>query len=297
MDSDPNAAIRMFNACPACGRQYDVSHLDAGSRVRCACGVLFDVEFRTPRSPRALKCSNCGGLLVRDAQACGYCGAEITLEERRLSAVCPGCFARMAADAKYCMECGIAIEAQALMALPEDAQCPRCEGSMRARAVGSANVSECARCGGLWLTEEDFRRVCEHSDEQELASRALTLSEPSRRAASEVKVRYLPCVVCKDLMVRRNYSGRSGIIIDVCRNHGVWLDHAELEGILAFIRSGGLDRARELQLERLKEREARAREAQRSVSRDLVIGESLRPVHRGTTLADWVLWAVDGIFQ
>ena len=293
---DPSFRVRMFNACLACGRQYDVSNLTPGAHVRCECGVNFRAEFHKPRDPRALKCSNCGGLLEEHARACGFCAAQITLEERLLSAVCPGCFARMSTEARFCMECGIAIEVQALAALPVEAQCPRCECGLRTRAIGTSNVSECEQCGGLWLTEEHFVAVCERSDEQELASRALTQSAPSTRAPDEHPVRYLPCVVCKDLMTRRNYSQRSGIIIDVCRAHGVWLDHTELEGILSFIRDGGLDRAREARLESLKRQERRTRASRQSSAADFAAPFSqLRPARPGSTLTTWVEWALDGI--
>lgn len=58
-------------------------------------------------------------------------------------------------------------------------------------------------------------------------------------------VTYLPCLVGEDLMVRRNFGGASGVIIDVCRNHGIWLDHSELEKVLGFIKKGGMSRSRE----------------------------------------------------
>jgi Zn-finger nucleic acid-binding protein len=249
----------MLNAC-ACGRQYDVSHRSPGDRVRCECGVRFLVEFRQPHSPRALRCSSCGANLTLDGRACPYCAAEVTLEERRLSSVCPGCFARAAVDARFCMECGLRIEPQALAALPAESRCPRCQGAMRQRALGSASVAECAGCGGLWLAEEHFDRLCEAVDEADLASRGLS-SVPPPRPADAGELRYLPCVECGDLMNRRNYASSSGIIIDVCRHHGVWLDHAELQKILAFVREGGLDRARQRQIERLKDQERRTRNA------------------------------------
>ena len=55
---------------------------------------------------------------------------------------------------------------------------------------------------------------------------------------------YIPCLRCDELMVRRNFQGRSGIVIDLCRHHGVWLDHSELERIVAWIRENGPVRAR-----------------------------------------------------
>ena len=297
MTQEPQYQVRMFNACLACGRQYDVSFLTPGAHVRCECGVTFQAEFRKPHNPRALKCSNCGGVLADGARECGYCQAQITLEERKLSAVCPKCFARMSTEARFCMECGIPIEIQALAALPKEAQCPRCEADLRARTVGSSNVSECTQCGGLWLSETDFASVCERTDEQELASRALAQTAPPPRSGGEQKVRYMPCVICKELMLRRNYSGNSGIIIDVCRDHGIWLDHTELEGILAFIRAGGLDRARERQMTRLKEQERRTKDAGRTAHSTLAMGQSIRGGRSGLTLGDWVGWALDGILR
>lgn len=250
----------MLNACLPCGRQYDVSHLTPGARVKCECGVTFDVEFRQPHSPRALQCSSCGANLREGAKKCEYCAAEITIEERRLAAVCPGCFARASTEARFCMECGLKIQPQALIALEEGASCPRCDGDLRSRDVGPAVVTECVNCGGLWLDEGHFDQLCAEADAAELVSRGLEQHKP-RADVDTDEVRYLKCVVCDDFMQRRNYASASGVIIDVCRKHGVWLDHRELERVLAFVREGGLDRARERQIERLKSQELRARHA------------------------------------
>src|SRR5438477_453057 len=60
-------------------------------------------------------------------------------------------------------------------------------------------------------------------------------------------VKYIPCPDCKSLMNRRNFAGVSGVIIDTCKNCGVWLDNQELNRIVRFIEAGGMDRAREVQ--------------------------------------------------
>lgn len=44
-------------------------------------------------------------------------------------------------------------------------------------------------------------------------------------------------------MNRKNYGGRSGIIIDWCGPHGTWLDADELEEIATYIAEGGLPRS------------------------------------------------------
>ena len=40
-------------------------------------------------------------------------------------------------------------------------------------------------------------------------------------------------------MLRRNFRKSSGVILDVCSEHGTWLDADELEQITGFILSGG----------------------------------------------------------
>jgi Zn-finger nucleic acid-binding protein len=251
---------RVLNACPACARQYEVSHVRAGGRVRCECGRVFASEQRAAHTPRALKCSNCGGVLEDAARKCGYCAAEITLEERRLDSVCPKCFARMASDAHFCMECGIEIAPQAIFAICQGVGCPRCKGELRSRELGHTSITECASCAGIWLTQEAFLRVCERTEAVAIGDGALRPG-PLRASAPPVQG-YIPCLACSQLMTRKNYASASGVIIDVCREHGVWLDASELERILGFIRDGGLDRARKREIERLEEAERSLRAAQ-----------------------------------
>ena len=278
----------MLNAC-SCGRQYDVSHLDAGALVLCECGQNFAVEYHQPHSPRALRCSSCGANLKEKARRCDFCSAEITLEERRLSAVCPRCWARASTEASFCMECGVKIELQALIALPAGTRCPRCRGALRARLLGAASVTECGACGGMWLGADHFDRLCEHEDGSEVVSRGLVQTQPTAPVDTS-EVRYLPCVVCGDFMQRRNYAQSSGVVIDVCRSHGVWLDHRELSRILEFVREGGLDRARRRQIERLERQERRVRDAG-SVAAELAAPRRGRYGELGGSpldLFDWV---------
>ena len=35
-------------------------------------------------------------------------------------------------------------------------------------------------------------------------------------------------------MSRKNFGGRSAILVDVCAPHGVWLDRGELDALIAF---------------------------------------------------------------
>ena len=48
---------------------------------------------------------------------------------------------------------------------------------------------------------------------------------------------------------RKNFARISGVIIDVCGQHGVWLDAGEMEKIRLFIADGGLERAQDKKIE------------------------------------------------
>jgi Zn-finger nucleic acid-binding protein len=44
-------------------------------------------------------------------------------------------------------------------------------------------------------------------------------------------------------MNRVNFGKRSGVIVDVCKEHGVWFDRGELTQAIEFVAKGGLDDA------------------------------------------------------
>ena len=52
--------------------------------------------------------------------------------------------------------------------------------------------------------------------------------------------KYRKCPTCHEMMARRNYGRRSGVIVDICRAHGIWFDPDELPQILRWIKQGGL---------------------------------------------------------
>jgi Zn-finger nucleic acid-binding protein len=67
-----------------------------------------------------------------------------------------------------------------------------------------------------------------------------------RPAARPVEVkRYRSCPECRQLMVPRQV-GKSGIVVDICGQHGIWLDCDELSHLIAWMRAGGLEVVQEM---------------------------------------------------
>ncbi len=83
-------------------------------------------------------------------------------------------------------------------------------------------------------------------------------SKPEKPTAGKQAL-YRRCPECKNHMNRRNFGTRSGVIIDACRDHGIWFDSQELDSILRWIRQGGEERVakREADDERHRDRQRR----------------------------------------
>jgi Zn-finger nucleic acid-binding protein len=120
--------------------------------------------------------------------------------------------------------------------------CPACSTLMPARQVSGVGLNECLACHGLWAPDDSFdllvgraieaRQQASAAELQQLRPRA-TGSNPSRQS-----VRYRNCPECDAQMHRSNYRKTSGVIIDSCAEHGIWLDADELEQIAGFLLSG-----------------------------------------------------------
>jgi Zn-finger nucleic acid-binding protein len=143
------------------------------------------------------------------------------------------------------------------------ARCPDCSRAMRKLQVGATALLECDGCDGIWADGETFEELCADREAQ-----AAVLHQYADRAEPSRRVKYRPCVRCGKMMNRVNFARISGVVVDVCKGHGTFLDPGELHAIVRFIHGGGLERARSRQLEDLREREKRAVDAERRLARD-----------------------------
>jgi Zn-finger nucleic acid-binding protein len=123
-------------------------------------------------------------------------------------------------------------------------------------SVGDVGILECTECDGLWLDAAAFERICADRE----AQAAVIHGGEGRTPGIEKRVSYRPCVRCGTMMNRVNFARLSGTIVDVCKGHGTFLDAGELQAIVGFIQGGGLDRARQRQIEDLKEQERRLKD-------------------------------------
>lgn len=192
------------------------------------------------------RCPSCGAPNEPKAATCAYCCAEIHPTR------CPWCFAWIDARARDCARCGSGAQAPA-----EDAKplvCPTCRTpTLATRALGGARLSGCGSCGGVWADAASFKRLCEDRQTQAAyMGQGAALPRPESSDPSAAGIVYRPCPGCGELMNRFNFAGCSGVILDACKPHGVWFDADDLRSMVAFIRGGGLDVAREHERQELE---------------------------------------------
>ena len=212
--------------------------------------------FDAPEAP-ALRCPSCGAAAREGDRACAHCGS--LLSTRR----CTACFALSPRDAERCVRCGALLPAEALK--PADGACPDCRTPFVARQAGVVGFSECARCGGLFVTKDEFDAIAADAATRE---RARALDEAPAATPAPPGFHYRPCPVCRKLMNRSNFGGGSGVIVDVCGAHGVFLDRGELTRIVDFIEKGGWERVKKREIQRMEE-DAAALESRRRAAESL----------------------------
>jgi len=112
-------------------------------------------------------------------------------------------------------------------------RCPRCGdggAGLTRHYLGQIEIEECSDCLGQWFDRAVFSSVVmDPSAQKALIERARLASFQSGDDVG------LLCPVCGETMVGKCF-GASSTRIDICRRHGVWLDHGELRALLEILR-------------------------------------------------------------
>lgn len=156
---------------------------------------------------------------------------------------------------RFCAQCG-AEATREIVADEPPLDCPRCGSEMQAIRLGLTPVIECANCGGLWLDPKTLQTLCNARELHAVVVSTLAARVPTRQAPLDT-VRYVPCPRCGKLMNRQNFARSSGVITDVCKTDGAWLDRGELQRVIGFVDSGGLAVQRAREMEQLAEEKRR----------------------------------------
>lgn len=190
---------------------------------------------------------------------------------------CQSCGKEVNPKAALCPFCGARIKGPVLI---KDPRCPRCGVALEINYQDSQEIDRCPRCRGLWLDREPFHVLTSEAN----VLREEALKEEYSRPPLPQADRYIPCVRCGSLMNKKNFARISGVIIDECGRHGVWLDAGELEKIRQFVLDGGLEEAQTKEIEK-----------NRAEIKDLALQvEDVALTHKLIHFWNWKRWLFSG---
>ncbi len=190
---------------------------------------------------------------------------------------CASCMTLVPIGEAACTQCGAALEPEP-EAAPTAQICPRGCGPLSS----FGDVLECERCGGIFLSHETLGAIVSAHRAHEKERR--TSITPPTPAHDEVV--YRPCPRCNNRMNRTVFGKSSGVIVDVCKDHGTWFDARELTASLAFVERGGLALVEKRERERKEEEARRAAVEERVHKLDALNSPIIRPFDPGRGARD-----------
>lgn len=190
------------------------------------------------------RCSNCNGPLPAGSMVCSYCGNRTDVDLKGIHYYTT----HESGEARICPRCTVPLT------------------TIDLKLNNRFLIERCDTCLGLFFDPGELETLLEAtvSSVHEIDRSGLDAINADR-VPDRYGVSYIKCPVCSKLMNRINFGIKSGVIVDRCKEHGVWLDGGELRQLFEWMKLGGRlleqqrqDEARHEELRRL-EREKRDR--------------------------------------
>lgn len=115
-------------------------------------------------------------------------------------------------------------------------RCPNCQSELKKVNANDVEIDVCPKCEGIWFDGQELQKVAYF--EKSALSLALAPSwdeTPLSHNEEATQNNKRLCPRCGKDMNRYRYQYSSGVWIDGCPDHGVWLDDGELKAIHNFL--------------------------------------------------------------
>lgn len=112
--------------------------------------------------------------------------------------------------------------------------CPNCDGKLSEEKYEGVEIDVCSSCKGSWLDEGEISQIIEIKEVKFSSDFTKEVLRSEFAGIPKVETDTIKkCPHCSGPMTAVNFAYSSGIVIDRCPEHGIWLDHTELEKIQA----------------------------------------------------------------
>ncbi|MDD3818198.1 MAG: zf-TFIIB domain-containing protein [Thiovulaceae bacterium] len=166
------------------------------------------------------RCTHCGAPLPKNSMICEYCGVrnDIELKSKNIGAELPQ-------SNRFCPDCLVQLESS--------------DVGVKERFI----IEKCPKCYGLFFDHDELEKLLKESVDVSHRIDRQKLHALMQYPRHQDKIIYRRCPVCNQTMQRRNYARTSGVIMDVCFEHGIWLDAGEFKQLQEWARLGGVQKA------------------------------------------------------
>lgn len=125
--------------------------------------------------------------------------------------------------------------------LIQTGQCPKCAIPLIPQSIDEGSIGHCVTCNGVWVSVEEEKEILQISPMVFTVDELRRFRLRYRSVQFPKDTRYVPCPDCGQLMNRKIWGSHSGVIVDVCRDHGTWFDDGELEQVREYVKLGGVE--------------------------------------------------------
>jgi Zn-finger nucleic acid-binding protein len=181
-------------------------------------------------------CSNCSAPLPANSIKCEYCGSRNDIDLK-------------------------GIHYYTTNEVESERICPRCNIGLRSidlKIEGRFLIERCEECLGLFFDPGELEALLEATVSNVFSvNRSQLDSINTTMRSADYGVSYIKCPICSKLMNRINFGTKSGVIVDRCKDHGVWLDGGELRHLFEWMKAGGrlLQQEKEEELKKIEVQE------------------------------------------
>lgn len=168
---------------------------------------------------------------------------------------CTSCSAPLPPSGIICKYCGtrndIDLKAKTITSnLKPDLNrsCPVCKTALKTINVGekiSLHIERCDSCYGVFFDINELEEIIDDTVKGSTNIDLIKLFQITENPRYVDVIVYRNCPVCQKKMNRKNFMGQSGVITDVCSEHGIWLDSGELRQIMEWVKVGGAKKVKE----------------------------------------------------
>ncbi len=163
-------------------------------------------------------CTNCGAPIGADDRECGFCKTKVDVDIKGVHR-----YTKLKPEAlRTCAKCKTAMD------------------PINLHLKGDFIIEQCSKCMSLFFDPGELNFLLDNTVQSPEIVNHLQLNKLlETNNTFDHDVTYRPCPVCQKIMNRQNFGHRSGVVIDYCKEDGVFLDSGELNRLFLWKKAGG----------------------------------------------------------